>query len=67
MEEIVRAKFSQHPELEERLLATGDRKLVEGNPWNDTFQGVDVRTGKGQNHLGEILMKIRDELKVKEI
>ncbi|MDO4334195.1 MAG: nicotinate (nicotinamide) nucleotide adenylyltransferase [Eubacteriales bacterium] len=67
MEEIVRAKFSQHPELAERLLATGDRKLVEGNTWNDTFWGVDVRTGKGQNHLGEILMKIRDELKAKEI
>lgn len=63
MEEIVRAKFSQHPELAERLLATGKRKLLEGNTWHDTFWGVDIQNGKGENHLGEILMKIREELK----
>ena len=62
MEEIVRAKFIQHPELAARLLATGDKVLVEGNHWGDTFWGVDTRTGQGHNHLGRILMKVREEL-----
>jgi len=63
MEEIVRAKFAQHPELAARLVATGDMVLVEGNHWGDTFWGVDTRTGQGENHLGKILMKVREELK----
>ena len=25
-------------------------------------RGVDIRTGQGQNNLGKILMKIREEL-----
>ena len=62
MEEIVRAKFAQHPELAAKLLATGDRVLIEGNHWGDTFWGVDTRTGQGENHLGQILMKVRSEL-----
>ena len=62
MEEIVRAKFTQHPELAGRLLSTGDLQLVEGNAWHDTFWGVDLATGKGQNRLGLILMRIRAEL-----
>ena len=63
MEEIVRAKFTQHPELAAQLLATGDKILVEGNHWGDTCWGVDIRTGLGENHLGKILMKIREELR----
>ena len=63
MEEIVRAKFTQHPELAWRLIGTGDKMLVEGNHWGDTFWGVDARTGQGENHLGKILMKVREELK----
>lgn len=65
MEEIVRAKFNQHPELAGRLLATGDKQLIEGNTWGDTCWGVDTRTGQGENHLGKILMKIREELREK--
>ncbi len=63
MEEIVRAKFTQHPELAAKLLATGDKVLVEGNTWGDTCWGVDMRTGQGENHLGRILMKVREELR----
>ena len=63
MEEIVRAKFTQHPELAERLLATGEMRLIEGNTWGDVFWGVDIRTGKGENHLGQALMKVREELR----
>ncbi|MBQ9748422.1 MAG: DUF1768 domain-containing protein [Clostridia bacterium] len=63
MEEIVRAKFIQNPQLVPMLLATGDTKLVEGNTWHDVYWGVDLRTGEGENHLGRILMKIREELR----
>lgn len=62
MEEVVRAKFTQNPDLAARLLTTGDAQLVEGNNWGDTCWGVDMRTGKGENRLGVILMKVRAEL-----
>lgn len=54
------AKFTQKPELEEMLLATGDKILVEGNNWGDTEWGVC--NGVGKNLLGKILMRIRGEL-----
>lgn len=60
MEEIVREKFIQNPPLLEKLLATEDIYLEEGNTWGDTFWGVC--DGEGQNHLGKILMKIRTDL-----
>lgn len=63
MEGVVRAKFTQRQDLAARLLATGDKVLVEGNRWGDTCWGVDVRTGQGENHLGKILMKVREELR----
>lgn len=63
MEEIVMAKFSQNEDLKRKLLATGDKRLIEGNTWGDTFWGVDLRSGRGQNHLGEILMRVRAKLK----
>ena len=63
MEEIVRAKFSQNPDLAARLVATGTMPLEEGNDFGDTFWGVDAKTGKGENNLGRILMKIREELR----
>lgn len=60
MENIVRIKF-QNPTLASKLLSTGDAYLVEGNTWGDTFWGVCG--GKGENHLGKILMLIREEIK----
>lgn len=62
MEEIVREKFTQHPELARLLIGTGDKILVEGNRWGDTFWDVDTRTGQGKSHLGKILMKVRNKL-----
>jgi ribA/ribD-fused uncharacterized protein len=59
MEYVIRAKFSD-PELQDLLLETGQQELVEGNWWKDTYWGVC--NGIGQNKLGKILMKIRDEL-----
>lgn len=60
MADLVAQKF-QHPELREKLLATGDTTLVEGNTWGDTFWGVC--RGKGANHLGKILMATREQLR----
>lgn len=62
MEIVVRAKFTQHPDLAEKLKNTSPHNLIEGNWWGDTFFGVDQKTSKGENHLGKILMKIRSEL-----
>ena len=61
MEDICRAKFTQNEELKKKLIDTGDATLIEGNTWNDTFWGVC--NGVGENNLGKILMKIREELK----
>jgi len=60
MTDIVRCKFTQNPDLREKLLNTMDCYLEEGNTWNDTFWGVC--RGRGRNTLGKILMIIRDEL-----
>jgi ribA/ribD-fused uncharacterized protein len=62
MEKCLRLKF-EHEQLKQQLLDTGDAELIEGNTWNDTFWGVCG--GVGLNHLGKLLMKIREELKGK--
>lgn len=61
MLEAVRAKFTQHQDLQELLLETKDALLVEHTE-NDAYWG-DGGDGKGKNKLGKILMKVRDELK----
>lgn len=60
MLELVRQKFLDHESLREKLLATGDQFLIEGNPHNDSFWGQC--DGIGRNHLGRILMQVREEL-----
>lgn len=60
MTEIVWAKFTQNPTLRAKLLGTGDTELIEGNWWGDTYWGV--YKGKGENHLGKILMETRRRL-----
>ena len=52
MQQIVHAKFTQHPDLMDKLLKC-DLPLIEENTWNDTYWGTYY--GKGQNHLGAIL------------
>ena len=61
MYQVVKAKFSQNEDLLEKLLATENEELIEGNTWSDYYWGVC--NGKGKNKLGKILMKVRDELK----
>lgn len=60
MENLLRQKF-QHHELRQLLLNTGSLELVEGNNWGDRFWGVC--DGVGENNLGKLLMKIRQESK----
>lgn len=56
----IREKFKDI-NLLELLLSTGDMDIIETNNWGDTFWGVC--NGSGKNHLGKILMKVRDELR----
>ena len=60
MHEALRAKFTQHPDLRELLISTGDRLLVEHTE-QDAYWG-DAGDGSGRNVLGELLMRIRTEL-----
>jgi len=63
MESIVREKFRCNLILAEELAATGQLGLFEGNTWGDNFWGVSpVGSRNGYNHLGRILMTIRDEV-----
>ena len=72
METVVRAKFAQNPALLQKLkLIEGD--IIEENTWHDKFWGccleikANSTTGEseevliGENKLGKLLMKIRDE------
>lgn len=62
MEMCVRLKFFQNEDLAAMLLTTDGFELVEYAPWGDTYWGVD-KSLRGQNRLGKILMKVREELK----
>lgn len=60
MYRLVKEKF-QNPALRAKLLATGTRLIEEGNLWHDSFWGVDLHTRLGENNLGKIIMRIREE------
>lgn len=59
MEQFTREKFGTNHELRERLIETRGSLLIESNTWNDTFWGIC--NGVGENNLGKIIMKVRDE------
>ena len=61
MKSIVMAKFEQNPSLMKKLADTGNRILINGNNKQETFWGVDLYSWQGDNHLGKILMEIRDK------
>ena len=61
MYELNKQKYSK-PLFKKLLLSTGIQTLQESNTWHDTFWGIDIYTSVGRNHLGMILMRIRDEL-----
>jgi len=67
MRNVLRAKFTQHEDLKQLLLSTGNARLVEAgrtdNPVNRTWGEVN---GKGLNMLGVLLMEIREEIRLVE-
>jgi hypothetical protein len=64
MRAVLRAKFTQHEDLRDLLLSTGDARLVESatvdNPVNRLWGEVN---GVGSNMLGIMLMELREELR----
>jgi ribA/ribD-fused uncharacterized protein len=72
-EKAIRAKFVNPKHgLLEKLVATGTRQIGEANPrdkyWGigtseDTADAKNPKKWKGQNQLGKILMKLREEFK----
>lgn len=59
MEDVCRIKFNL-PQFKSKLVDTGDMEIIESNHWGDTFWGEC--DGVGQNKLGKVIMKIRDEI-----
>ena len=61
MRRILRAKADQHEYVRRKLLATGDRELIEDS-WRDDFWGWGPNRD-GQNWLGRLWMEVRDVLR----
>jgi len=60
MKIAVREKFTTHPSLKELLISTGNEDIVENAP-GDYYWGCG-KDGTGSNHLGKILVMIREEI-----
>ncbi len=66
MEYVLRHKFAKGTDWLRKLMLTRDAQgdyyeIVEWNNWNDKFFGKDLKTREGENNLGKLLMKIREE------
>jgi N-glycosidase YbiA len=61
MYEAALAKFTQHDDLRESTLGTGDATIVEHTA-SDSYWG-DGGDGRGKNMLGVTLMRVRDQLR----
>ena len=66
-------KFEQNPDLRSQLIATGNMELVEASPNTKWGAGAMLssnvlknRKWTGTNKQGQILMTVRDTLKLKE-
>jgi ribA/ribD-fused uncharacterized protein len=59
MKDLLEQKFS-YRDLKKKLLATGNKEIIEGNHWHDTYWGVC--DGKGLNMLGKLLMEVRNNM-----
>lgn len=67
-----RAKFTQNPAMKKQLMDTGNRELVEASPYDNIWgigldesdsRALDKTQWLGTNWLGEVLTKLREELK----
>jgi ribA/ribD-fused uncharacterized protein len=61
MLELLLQKFINNEDCRAWLLETGTAELIEGNHWGDVEWGVC--NGRGENHLGKLLMQVRDILR----
>jgi ribA/ribD-fused uncharacterized protein len=64
MYELIKLKIEDHPSVGIALVATAGVELVETNNWHDNFWGdcSCLRCYRvGENHLGKIWMRLRDE------
>ena len=61
MREILCAKVVQHEYVRRKLIATGDRELVEDS-WRDSFWGWG-QDRNGQNMLGKLWMQVRAQVR----
>lgn len=64
MFDLLKKKFAPGSLLAEKLLATGDAVLEEGNWWGDKYWGTVL--GQGENWLGRLLMMVRGSLRVEK-
>lgn len=63
MRAVLRAKFTQHADLRELLLATGTARLVESGTVDNAVNRLwGEVNGKGKNMLGVLLMELREQL-----
>lgn len=60
VEELFRAKLAQHTDIAKVLKITGDRQLLKVYP-TDYYWGTGA-DGTGENRMGKLWMKLRDEL-----
>lgn len=60
MANVLRAKFEQHAVLAALLLSTGERRIVEASNTNNAVNRFwGEVNGRGENHLGKLLMETR--------
>ena len=62
MKRALIAKFNQNKDLRNKLIATKGFVLENGTLDKDLYWGKNVSSGSGENHLGKILMELRDKL-----
>ena len=63
MEKLVRDKFRRNKEISEKLILTENRELINTLlEYNEKNLFWGVYKGKGENNLGRILTKIREDL-----
>lgn len=60
MEEIIWAKLSQHPYIQQKLFETGGRTIIEDSH-KDAFWGWGPDK-QGENNLGRIWMRLRERM-----
>ena len=65
MREAVLTKFLTHLEIQAKLVETGDESIVEDSP-TDRYWGCGTDK-TGCNHLGKILMQIREQIRAREL